>query len=126
MSTRDWVEKDYYKTLGVPKDAKPDQIKKAFRKIARENHPDQHPGDKSAEQRFKEASEAHDVLSDPDKRREPFRRMRQLFDDLRAQGLEMDTLSMGMTDDMAAGIAEGATMVRVGTAIFGERDKKDR
>ena len=70
MSTRDWVEKDYYKTLGVPKDAKPDQIKKAFRKIARENHPDQHPGDKSAEQRFKEASEAHDVLSDPDKRRE--------------------------------------------------------
>ena len=78
MSTRDWVEKDYYKTLGVPKDAKPDQIKKAFRKIARENHPDQHPGDKSAEQRFKEASEAHDVLSDPDKRRE-YDEQRSLF-----------------------------------------------
>ncbi|MDI9627668.1 MAG: molecular chaperone DnaJ [Acidobacteriota bacterium] len=78
MSARDWVEKDYYKILGVPKDAKPDQIKKAFRKIARENHPDQHPGDKSAEQRFKEASEAHDVLSDPDKRRE-YDEQRSLF-----------------------------------------------
>lgn len=70
MSAKDWLEKDYYKTLGVSKDAKPEQIKKAFRKIARENHPDQHPGDKAAEQRFKDASEAHDVLSDPDKRRE--------------------------------------------------------
>lgn len=78
MSTKDWLEKDYYKILGVPKDAKPEQIKKAFRKIARENHPDQHPGDKSAEQRFKEASEAHDVLSDPDKRRE-YDEQRSLF-----------------------------------------------
>ena len=78
MSTKDWLEKDYYKILGVPKDAKPDQVKKAFRKIARENHPDQHPGDRAAEQRFKEASEAHDVLSDPDKRRE-YDEQRSLF-----------------------------------------------
>lgn len=78
MSTKDWLEKDYYKILGVPKDAKPEQIKKAFRKIARENHPDQHPGDKNAEQRFKEASEAHDVLSDADKRRE-YDEQRSLF-----------------------------------------------
>lgn len=70
MSTKDYLEKDYYKVLGVPKDAKPEQIKKAFRKIARENHPDQHPGDKKAEERFKAASEAHDVLSDPAKRKE--------------------------------------------------------
>lgn len=70
MSAKDWLEKDYYKILGVPKDAKPEQIKKAFRKIARENHPDQHPGDRAAEQRFKAASEANDVLGDPDKRRE--------------------------------------------------------
>ncbi|EPD33572.1 MULTISPECIES: molecular chaperone DnaJ [Propionimicrobium] len=63
------AEKDYYKVLGVPKNAKQEQIKKAFRKIARDNHPDQHPGDKAAEQRFKEASEAHDVLSDPKKRK---------------------------------------------------------
>ncbi|MFT8395355.1 molecular chaperone DnaJ [Propionibacterium sp.] len=70
MSTKDYLEKDYYKVLGVPKDAKQDQIKKAFRKIARENHPDQHPGDKKAEERFKAASEANDVLSDPKKRAE--------------------------------------------------------
>ena len=78
MSQKDWMEKDYYKILGVPKDAKPEQIKKAFRKIARENHPDQHPGDKKAEQRFKEASEAHDVLSDPSKRAE-YDEQRSLF-----------------------------------------------
>lgn len=70
MSTKDWLEKDYYKVLGVSKDAKPDEIKKAFRKIARDNHPDAHPGDKAAEQRFKDASEAHSVLSDADKRKE--------------------------------------------------------
>ena len=78
MSTKDWLEKDYYKVLGVSKDAKPDEIKKAFRKIARENHPDQHPGDKKAEQRFKEASEANDVLSDPGKRAE-YDEQRSLF-----------------------------------------------
>ena len=78
MSTKDWLEKDYYKVLGVPKDAKPEQIKRAFRKIARENHPDQHPGDQAAEQRFKEASEANDILSDPDKRKE-YDEARRLF-----------------------------------------------
>jgi molecular chaperone DnaJ len=70
MSSKDWLDKDYYKILGVAKDAKAADIKKAFRKIARENHPDQHPGDRQAEQRFKEASEAHDILSDADKRKE--------------------------------------------------------
>ncbi|WP_316669921.1 molecular chaperone DnaJ [uncultured Propionibacterium sp.] len=78
MSTKDWLEKDYYKTLGVSKNAKPEQIKKAFRRIARENHPDQHPGDRRAEERFKEASEANEVLSDPAKRKE--------YDELRAGG----------------------------------------
>jgi len=70
MSTKDYFDKDYYKILGVPKDAKAADIKKAFRKIARDNHPDAHPGDKKAEQRFKEASEANDILSDPDKKKE--------------------------------------------------------
>ena len=70
MSTKDYFDKDYYKILGVSKDAKPADIKKAFRKIARDNHPDAHPGDKKAEQRFKEASEANDILSDPDKRKD--------------------------------------------------------
>ncbi len=78
MSTNDWANKDYYKVLGVSKDAKPEEIKKAFRKLARENHPDSHPGDKAAEARFKDASEANDVLSDPKKRKE-YDQQRSLF-----------------------------------------------
>src|SRR5665647_2835722 len=70
MSTKDWLEKDYYKILGVSKDAKPDEIKKAFRKLARENHPDQHLADKASERRFREISEANSVLSGPVKRKE--------------------------------------------------------
>lgn len=78
MSSSDWANKDYYKVLGVPKDAKPEEIKKAFRKIARDNHPDSHPGDKAAEARFKEASEAHDVLGNEKKRKE-YDQQRSLF-----------------------------------------------
>jgi DnaJ-class molecular chaperone len=59
---------DYYKTLGVPRTATQAEIKKAFRKLARENHPDKHAGDKGAEKRFKEINEANAVLSDPGKR----------------------------------------------------------
>ena len=60
--------RDYYQTLGVPRTATPAEIKKAFRKLARENHPDKKPGDNVAEQRFKDVNEANEVLSDPDKR----------------------------------------------------------
>jgi len=59
---------DYYKTLGVPRTASQAEIKKAFRKLARESHPDKHPGDKAAERRFKDVNEANAVLSDPSKR----------------------------------------------------------
>jgi len=60
--------RDYYQTLGVPRAASAAEIKKAFRKLAREHHPDKKPGDKAAEQRFKDINEANAVLSDPDKR----------------------------------------------------------
>ncbi len=59
--------------------------------------------------------------NDPDRQRAAFRRVRELFDELRGGGLELDTLSMGMTADLAAAIAEGATIVRIGTALFGPR-----
>ena len=78
MSARDFLEKDYYKSLGVPKDAKPAEIKKAYRKLARQFHPDANKGDSVAEERFKEVSEAYDVLSD-DERRKEYDEARTLF-----------------------------------------------
>ncbi|RLL67703.1 molecular chaperone DnaJ [Streptomyces sp. Z26] len=78
MSTKDFIEKDYYKVLGVPKDATEAEIKKAYRKLARENHPDANRGDAKAEERFKDASEAYDVLGDT-KRRKEYDEARTLF-----------------------------------------------
>ena len=78
MSTKDFLEKDYYAALGVPKDASAADIKKAYRKLARELHPDKNPGDPRAEARFKEVSEAYDVLSD-EKRRREYDEARSLF-----------------------------------------------
>jgi len=70
MSQRDYFEKDFYKVLGVVKDADAAQIGKAYRKLARELHPDANPGDKVAEDRFKEVSEAYSVLSNAERRKE--------------------------------------------------------
>ncbi|MGH3368786.1 MAG: molecular chaperone DnaJ, partial [Nocardioidaceae bacterium] len=74
----DWASKDFYDVLGVKKDASAEEIKKAYRKLARANHPDSHPGDKAAEDRFKEIAEAYDVVGDPERRKK--------YDELRAYG----------------------------------------
>src|SRR5690606_21206851 len=76
MTGQDWIEKDFYAVLGVPKDADQAAIKKAYRKLARELHPDHNPGDARAEARFKEGGEAYAVLSDAEQR--------QQYDQLRA------------------------------------------
>src|SRR5436305_6694357 len=78
MSTKDFLEKDYYKALGVSKTAKPAEIKAAYRKLARKYHPDANKGDASAEERFKEISEAYSVLSD-EKRGKEYDEARSLF-----------------------------------------------
>lgn len=76
MAEREWADKNYYADLGVSSSASSEEIKKAYRRIARENHPDKRPGDKSAEERFKKAAEAYDVIGDEGKRKE--------YDQLRA------------------------------------------
>jgi molecular chaperone DnaJ len=78
MTSSDWANKDFYKVLGVGKDASADDIKKAYRKLARANHPDSHPGDKAAEERFKSIAEAYDVIGDKEKRKQ-YDEMRSAF-----------------------------------------------
>ena len=70
MTSSDWATKDFYKVLGVAKDASAADIKKAYRTLARANHPDSHPGDKAAEDRFKSIAEAYDVIGDEAKRKQ--------------------------------------------------------
>lgn len=78
MASQDWFDKDFYKVLGVSKDANDAELKKTYRKLARKYHPDSNPGDAAAEAKFKEISEAYSVLSDPEERTE--------YDQIRAMG----------------------------------------
>jgi len=70
MANQDWFDRDFYKSLGVASDASDSEIKKSYRKLAKDLHPDKNPGDAKAEQRFKEVSEAYSVLSDATQRKE--------------------------------------------------------
>src|SRR4051812_6357653 len=74
----DWATKDFYKELGVAKTASADEIKKAYRKLARANHPDSHPDDTAKHERFKSVAEAYDVIGDPEKRKK-YDQARELF-----------------------------------------------
>ncbi|BDZ62621.1 molecular chaperone DnaJ [Demequina sediminis] len=78
MTSQDWFTKDFYATLGVSKDAGPDEVKKAYRKLAKDLHPDRNPGDAASERRFKDVGEAYAVLSDPEQRKQ--------YDAIRAMG----------------------------------------
>ena len=78
MAASDWASKDFYKTLGVSKDASQADIKKAYRKLARENHPDSNPGDAAKHEKFKAVAEAYDVVGDAEKRKK-YDEMRSLY-----------------------------------------------
>jgi molecular chaperone DnaJ len=93
---------DLYKALGLTRSASADDIKKAYRKLARRHHPDVNPGNKQAEERFKEISHAYDVLSDPDKRK--------LYDEFGAEGLQA-----GFDASRARAYSEWANRQRAGT-----------
>ena len=76
--SRDWLDKNFYATLGVPQNATKEEIKKAYKKLARDNHPDLNPDNPEADRKFKEVSEAHAVLGDDRKRQE--------YDQIRTMG----------------------------------------
>lgn len=106
MASQEWLNKDFYKVLGVSKDATAEEIKKAYRRLARENHPDKNPDDPGAEQRFKDISEAHTVLSDPEQRRE--------YDQIRAMG-------SGARFSGGSGAGPGGGFEDIFGGLFGDR-----
>lgn len=104
MASQDWFEKDFYAALGVAKDVSDAELKKVYRKLARQYHPDSNAGDAAAEARFKEISEAYSVLSDPEQRKE--------YDQMRALGAGGARFSPGAGggdfEDLLGGLFGGA------------------
>lgn len=105
MAEAEWIDKDFYGELGVGKDASAEEIKRAYRRLVRENHPDTHPEDPQAEARFKAVGEAYRVLSDPAQRRE--------YDELRA------AVAAGGRGRFGAGPGFSGTSARPGPGSFG-------
>ncbi|TYK50387.1 molecular chaperone DnaJ [Actinomadura decatromicini] len=120
MSTKDYLEKDYYKVLGVAKTASQEEIKKSYRKLARKYHPDANKGDTDAEDRFKEVSEAYDVLSD-EKRRKEYDAVRSMPGGFRGQqggGFPFDLGDLFGQGGPGGGTQTGGAGERIGD-LFG-------
>jgi molecular chaperone DnaJ len=114
---REWLEKDYYKALGVPKNASQAEIKKAYRRLAQQHHPDANAGDKSAEERFKEVSAAYEVLGN-EKKRSEYDRFREMAGagfrfggpgGFRTEGAQFGEGFGGLFDDLLGGFGFGET-----------------
>ncbi|MEX2622094.1 MAG: molecular chaperone DnaJ [Egibacteraceae bacterium] len=113
MAQRDYFEKDYYAALGVSKDATQAEVSKAYRKLARDLHPDARPDDPTAEARFKEVSEAHAVLSNPEKRKE-YDEVRQLA----GSGMFGGAGPGGGAGGFPGGFPRGSTRTAGGGQVF--------
>src|SRR5664279_703876 len=98
MASQDWFEKDFYAVLGVPQAASQDAVKKAYRKLARQHHPDANSGSASSETRFKEIGEAYAVLSDPEQRKQ--------YDAVRAMSRGGARFTAGGPNGSAAGFED--------------------
>ena len=131
MSEQEWFNKDFYKVLGVSKDADDAAIKKAYRKLARTWHPDKNPGDEKAETRFKEIGEAYSVLSNKEQRRK--------YDAIRSMASGGARFSVGgaggpdLSDLFGGAFTGGGTRVNFGGGadfgdilggLFGAGDRK--
>jgi len=111
MASQDWLEKDFYKILGVTKDVPEAELKKVYRKLARKYHPDSNAGDAKAEAKFKEISEAYSVLSDKDQRKE--------YDQFRAMGGGARFTAPGGSGQSSAGFEDVFANLFGGRAGFG-------